>query len=40
VLSGVEKPFAFKLLLNDQVWSTGADYRAAPGDTVTVTPSF
>ena len=40
VLSGVEKPFAFKLLINDEVWSAGADFVASPGDTVTVTPSF
>ena|ERR1019366_5102644 len=40
VLPVVEKPFAFKLVLNDTIWSTGGDYTAAPGDTVTVTPSF
>jgi hypothetical protein len=40
VLPAVEKPFAFKLVLNDTVWSTGEDYSAAPGGTVTVTPSF
>ena len=40
VLTGIEKPLAFKLLLNDQSWSSGADYVASPGDTVTVTPSF
>lgn len=40
VLPVVEKPFAFKFVLNDTVWSTGEDYTAAPGDTVTVTPSF
>ena len=39
-LQGVEKPVAFKLVLNDEVWSTGDDYHAAPGDTVTVTPVF
>jgi len=40
VLSWGEKPVTFKLLLNDQSWSAGADYVASPGDTVTVTPSF
>ncbi len=40
VLSGVEKPFAFKFLLNDTAWSSGEDYTAAPGETVTVTPVF
>jgi hypothetical protein len=40
VLPSVEKPLAFKLLLNDEVWSTGEDYNAAPGDAVTVTPAF
>ena len=40
VLPAVEKPFAFKIVLNDTLWSTGEDFSAAPGDTVTVTPSF
>jgi hypothetical protein len=40
VLPSVDKPLAFKLVLNDEVWSTGEDFSAAPGDTVTVTPSF
>lgn len=40
VLTGIEKPFAFKLLVNDEGWSTGENYLASPGDTVTVTPSF
>ncbi len=40
VLPSVEKPLMFKLLLNDEAWSTGEDYNAAPGDAVTVTPSF
>src|SRR5262249_37451822 len=30
----------FKLLLNDLVWSQGADLMAAPGDRVQVAPSF
>lgn len=40
VLSRVEKPFAFKFVRNDTDWSTGEDYMAAPGDTVTVGPVF
>lgn len=40
VISRVEKPFAFKFVMNDSAWSTGEDYYAAPGDTVTVTPVF
>jgi hypothetical protein len=39
-IAGVEKPFAFKFLVNDSAWSTGEDYYAAPGDTVLVTPVF
>jgi hypothetical protein len=40
VLPGASGPFAFKFLLNDTDWSTGKDYLAGPGDTVTVTPVF
>ena len=40
VLSGVEKPFAFKFLINDEAWSADPNFEAAPGDTVTVTPVF
>ena len=40
VLSGVRKPFVFKLLLNDLKWSTGEDYFGGPGDQITVTPLF
>lgn len=40
VLPSVEKPIAFKFLLNDTVWNTGEDYIAAPGDIVIVTPVF
>jgi hypothetical protein len=39
-LPWVEKPFAFKLLVNDVTWSADPNYEAAPGDTVTVTPVF
>ncbi|HEY1765624.1 MAG TPA: hypothetical protein VGF85_11925 [Opitutaceae bacterium] len=40
VLPSASEPFAFKFLLNDAAWSTGKDYLAGPGDTVTVTPVF
>jgi hypothetical protein len=39
-LPGVEAPIAFKLLLNDDVWSADPNYSASPGDAVTVTPAF
>jgi hypothetical protein len=40
VLSGVEEPFSFKFLVNDETWSADPNFEAAPGDTVTVTPVF
>jgi hypothetical protein len=40
VLPGATGPIAFKFLLNDTAWSTGKDFLAGPGDTVTVTPVF
>ena len=40
VLPGADSPFAFKFLVNDDAWSTGKDFLAGPGDTVTVTPAF
>lgn len=39
-LTGIDKSFSFKFLINDTAWSTGEDYTAAPGETVTVTPAF
>ncbi len=39
-LPPVAKPISFKFVLNDQEWSAGKDYLAAPGDTVTVKPAF
>ena len=30
----------FKLLVNDVTWSTGNDFVVAPGQSITVTPSF
>jgi hypothetical protein len=40
VLDRVSKPVTFKFVINDATWSTGEDYMAAPGDTVTVGPVF
>jgi hypothetical protein len=40
VLPSVDKPFAFKFLVNDEAWSADPNYEAAPGDAVTVTPVF
>jgi hypothetical protein len=34
------RPFVFKFLINDETWSTGDDYTASPGTSVTLTPSF
>ena len=39
-LRGAVRPVAFKFLLNDESWCLGADYIAAPGIHVTLTPSF
>jgi hypothetical protein len=40
VLTGITAPFEFKFLVNDTSWSTGENYCASPGDTLTITPSF
>lgn len=40
VLTAVTKPFQFKFLVNDSTWSSGENYSASPGDTVTISPSF
>ena len=34
------RPVIFKFLLNDETWSAGEDYSAAPGINVILTPSF
>lgn len=34
------EPVAFKVLVNDLSWSSGADFVVAPGQSVTITPSF
>jgi hypothetical protein len=33
-------PVVFKVLVNDLSWSTGNDFVAAPGQSLTITPSF
>lgn len=33
-------PVTFKVLVNDLSWSTGEDFVVAPGQSVTITPSF
>jgi hypothetical protein len=40
VLTGIERPFQFKFLRNDETWSTGENYTASPGDTLAITPVF
>jgi hypothetical protein len=39
-ISKATRPVTFKLLVNDLSWSTGADYVAAPGKSITVYPTF
>lgn len=36
----VADPITFKLLLNDQVWSTGHDLTITPGQRLEIAPSF
>ena len=33
-------PVVFKLLVNDLSWSTGPDFVAEPGQSLTIDPSF
>jgi hypothetical protein len=40
VLTAVTAPFQFKFLVNDSGWSSGDNFTASPGDTVTITPAF
>lgn len=34
------EPVVFKVLVNDLSWSAGGDFVAAPGQSITITPSF
>jgi hypothetical protein len=36
----VTSPITFKVLLNDQVWSSGHDLKVAPGQKIEVAPAF
>ncbi len=40
VLTGIDRPFEFKFLRNNADWSTGENYSASPGDSLTLTPVF
>jgi hypothetical protein len=40
VLAESVRPVVFKFLVNDLNWSTGEDYTVAPGNSVTLTPTF
>jgi hypothetical protein len=40
VLTGIDRPFQFKFLRNDEGWSSGENYTASPGDTLAITPVF
>jgi hypothetical protein len=39
-VKNVSVPFVFKVLVNDLSWSSGPDYIAKPGKSLTITPSF
>ena len=39
-LAKAAKPVAFKVLVNDLSWSTGADFVVAPGKSITIHPTF
>jgi hypothetical protein len=36
----VTDPITFKVLLNDQVWSAGNDWKVGPGQKIEVAPAF
>jgi hypothetical protein len=39
-LANAARPIVFKFLLNDETWSRGEDYTAAPGTTAELEPTF
>lgn len=39
-IKGAKLPVAFKVLVNDLSWNTGADYVVEPGQSITVYPTF
>ena len=40
VLADSARAYSFKFLINDTIWSTGPDFTAACGTSVTLTPEF
>ena len=39
-VKNAKSPVTFKVLVNDLSWSSGDDFTAAPGQSVTITPAF
>ena len=39
-VKNAKAPIVFKVLVNDLSWSSGDDFTAAPGQSVTITPAF
>lgn len=39
-IKGATIPVTFKVLINDTTWSTGNDFTAEPGQSVTIIPAF
>lgn len=39
-IPGVSSPIVFKVLVNDTAWSLGENYRADPGQSVTIAPGL
>ena len=39
-IKNAAQPVTFKVLVNDLSWSSGDDFVVAPGQSVTITPSF
>jgi hypothetical protein len=37
---GAQRPVVFKLLINDESWSSGENFTAAPGARVNLAPAF
>lgn len=40
VLPEAARPYTFKFLINDATWSTGPDFTAASGSSITLQPKF
>jgi hypothetical protein len=39
-IRGADRPFGFKCLVNDEIWSSGDDFTAPPGGSIVVAPTF